>query len=199
MCRVAEASDRCLVRSLWVYRFRCRRAAPSPCVRTPARLAATAQPVRQSSQPFGPEAHDGCLSVRLRSPQAGRAGLGDPSRTVRPRAWTSTHCSDSGGPAAPRPWREGLVRPAPRMLCRDGQGDPRRPPAPGGRNRSSPLQENGLRLIRRPETCGGEADCPKWGRLSKMCTMINTVYIRGYGDFGASGEPQDWTLLTQSI
>jgi len=53
-------------RSACVYRFRCLPIAPSPAVLTPARLAATAQPTRQSSQ----------SRLRLRLRRAGVVGSG---------------------------------------------------------------------------------------------------------------------------
>ena len=46
---------------------------------------------------------------------------------------------------------------------------------------------------------GVGGDCPKWGGMSKIWTMLNTVMIRICRDFGASGKRQEWTLLTQSI
>ncbi len=74
-----------------------------------------------------------------------------------------------------------------------------RPRRSRGKESRYSLVKKRLTSVLGGKTARGRADCPKWGGMSKVCTMLSALSRMCYTDFGPSGEPQDWTLLTHKF
>ena len=164
----------------------------------------------RSSRPSSPAEQAGSVSGWILSALVGKWRV--PSLALSVSRWRGGSTVLASGPWRRRPnaaiggRRPAFARvvgigldPPARGLCGPRSGTRGRRESGQGREPDKLLGGKGVTIAWARERGGGEADCPKWGGLSKTWTMLSAWYIIAYLHSGPSGKPQDWTVLTQSI
>ena len=65
-----------------------------------------------------------------------------------------------------------------------GVAEERAEPGQGAES-GEPFDDTSVTTVSAGESAGGQAECPKWGGMSKTCTMLNACQIERYTGFWA--------------